>query len=143
MNSFMTKKADCADSPSGAILRAFGEFNRGEWYDCHETLEDLWVGSEDEPRWFYQGMLQIAIALLHWRNGNYGGATSLLASGCDYLRRVCPVCQRIEVATLIAEADHFRSELIALGPERMAELPATLIPKMRLAPSAAPAADTL
>jgi len=131
----MKKQLDCSSSPSGEILRAFGEFNRGDWYDCHETLEDLWIGSEDETRWFYQGMLQIAVALFHWRNGNYGGAVSLLVSGRDYLQRVSPVCQRIEVATLVAEAERFREELNRLGPERMAELPDSLIPKMRLAPA--------
>ena len=129
----MAKQLDCASSPSGEILRAYGEFNRGDWYDCHETLEDLWIGSEDEPRWFYQGMLQIAVALHHWQNGNYGGSVSLLLSGVDYLRRVSPVCQRIEVATLVAEAERFREKLVGLGPERMAELPRELIPKMRLA----------
>lgn len=131
---YVAQNPDCSGPPSGAILRACGEFNRGDWYDCHETLEDLWIGSEDENRWFYQGMLQIAVALLHWRNGNYGGAVSLLTKEGEYLQRVRPVCQRIEVATLATEADRFREELIRLAPERMAELPDTLIPKMRLAP---------
>jgi len=130
----MAKQVDCSASPSREILRAYGEFNRGDWYECHETLEDLWIGSEDESRWFYQGMLQIAVALLHWRNGNYGGSVSLLSGGVGYLQRVSPVCQRIEVALLIAEAERFREELVRLGPERMAELPDALIPKMRLAP---------
>ena len=124
---------ECSDSPSGEILQALGEFNRGDWYDCHETLEDLWIGSEDEPRWFYQGLLQVAVALHHWRNGNYGGAVSLLTGGIGYLQRVRPVCQRIEVARLIAETERFREELTRLGPERMAELPAAMFPKMRLA----------
>lgn len=131
----MTRQQECGDSPSGAILQALGEFNRGDWFECHETLEELWVGSEDEPRWFYQGMLQIAVALLHWRNGNYNGALSLLASGSEYLGRVSPVCQRIEVAKLAMEAILFREELVRLGPERMSELPGSLIPKMRLAPA--------
>lgn len=129
----MTKQLDCSSSPSGELLRAFGEFNRGDWYDCHETLEDLWIGSEDENRWFYQGILQIAVALHHWRNGNFGGAVSLLTGGANYLRRVSPVCQRIEVAALAAEADRFREELTRFGPEQMAAVPETLIPKMRLA----------
>ncbi len=131
----MKPQRECSDSPSGEILKALGEFNRGDWYECHETLEDLWIGAEFEVRNFYQGMLQIAVALLHWRNGNYGGAVSLLIGGRDYLNKVCPVCQRIEVATLAAEAERFREELVKLGPERMAELPAELIPKMRLAPA--------
>ena len=48
----MPKELDCSSSPSDEILRAYGEFNCGDWYDCHETLEDLRIGSEDEPRWF-------------------------------------------------------------------------------------------
>ena len=130
----MPREDDCSQSPSGALLQALGEFNRGDWYDCHETLEDLWIGTEFEPRWFYQGLLQLAVALLHWRNGNYGGAVTLLTSGCDYLQRVRPVCQRIEVATIVTEADRFKAELVRLGPARMAEIPPELLPKMRLAP---------
>jgi hypothetical protein len=125
----------CGRSPSRHLLQAFGEFNRGEWFDCHETLEDLWVGTEGEMRHFYQGLLQIAVALHHWRNGNFGGALSLLAGGADYLRRVPDVCQRIEVATMIREADRCREELVRLGSARMGELDPALIPRMRLAPA--------
>ena len=131
----MKSRPVCTDSPSGALLQAFGEFNRGDWYECHETLEELWVGSEDEIRRFYQGLLQVAVSLMHWRNGNYGGAVSLLTSGTGYLRRVASTCQRIDVASLVEEADRFAAELTGLGPERMAELPDLLIPRLRLAPA--------
>jgi predicted metal-dependent hydrolase len=120
-------------SPSGELLRAFGEFNRGDWFDCHETLEELWVGSEGEIRDFYQGMLQIAVALHHWRGKNYKGAVLLLASGTDKLRRVRPVCQRIEVATLVTDAVRFLEALSALGPDRMGEMDLTLVPRLSLA----------
>jgi len=130
-----TMPPDSPSSPSGEVLKAFGEFNRGDWYDCHETLEELWVGSEGEVRWFYQGILQIAVALHHWHNGNFGGAVSLLTSGIQYLQRVSPVYQRIEVASLISESERFRQELNQLGAEGMAGLSDSLIPKMRLAPA--------
>jgi predicted metal-dependent hydrolase len=123
----------CKSSPSGQLLQALGEFNRGCWFECHETLEDLWVGEQGELRDFYQGMLQVAVALHHWRNGNFGGAISLLEGGAGYLRRVSDVCQRIDVAALIAGSDRVRETLERLGRERMAELPAELIPRMRLA----------
>ena len=131
----MGAPSDCASSPSGELLRAFGEFNRGEWFDCHETLEDLWVGSEGEMRDFYQGVLQVAVALHHWRNGNFKGSVLLLTSGADKLHRVRPVCQRIEVEALAAAADRLREALTTLGPERMAELDQALIPRLRLAPA--------
>jgi predicted metal-dependent hydrolase len=125
---------ECDEAPSGALLRAFGEFNRGDWFECHETLEDLWIGEEGEMRDFYQGILQIAVALHHWRNGNFGGAVSLLEGGTNYLRRVCPVCQRIDVAGLIAAASRFHEVLVTLGPTRMEAVNRLLIPKLCLVP---------
>ncbi|BCS53972.1 DUF309 domain-containing protein [Geobacter sp. SVR] len=123
---------ECSSSPSRLLLQALGEFNRGCWFECHETLEELWVGEQGELRDFYQGILQIAVALHHWRNGNFGGAVSLLEGGARYLRRVSGVCQRIDVAALIAESDKVRETLGQLGRERMSELPAELIPRLRL-----------
>jgi hypothetical protein len=131
----MGKYACCSNYPSGELLKAFGEFNRSEWYECHETLEELWDGSEGEIRRFYQGILQIAVSLLHWRNSNFGGATSLLASGINYLRRVSPVCQRIEVASLVMEAEAFAHDLDRLGPDLMARVDEHLIPRLRLTPA--------
>jgi len=125
----------CDESPTGELLQAIGEFNRGDWFECHETLEDLWVGEEGEARYFYQGVLQVAVALHHWRGGNFGGAVSLLKSGSEYLRRVRPVCQRVDVAGLIAATDRLRVALSALGPARMSELDPACIPLLRLAPS--------
>lgn len=126
---------DCDSSPSGELLQAFGEFNRGDWFECHETLEELWIGSEGEIRDFYQGVLQIAVALHHWRNGNFGGAVHLLAGGAGYLRRVRDTCQRIQVDVLVEAADRFRETLVSLGPKRMAEADRNLIPRLRLAPA--------
>ena len=122
----------CERPPSGALLRACGEFNRGDWFACHETLEDLWLGTEGEIRDFYQGLLQIAVALHHWRNGNFTGAMLLLTSGPDKLRRVRSACQRIDVARMVVAADRFRERLAELGAERMAELEPELLPRMEL-----------
>jgi hypothetical protein len=124
----------CEQSISGTLLKALGEFNRGDWYQCHETLEDLWVGSEGEMRDLYQGILQLSVALHHWRNGNFGGAVSLLKGGAGYLRRVSDVCQRIDVRGLVAAAEGLHAELTRLGPERMAEADRELFPRMRLVP---------
>jgi predicted metal-dependent hydrolase len=132
----------CDESPPGELLQAFGEFNRGDWFECHETLEDLWVGQAGELRDFYQGVLQIAVALHHWRNGNFSGAVHLLESGVRYLRRVSPACQRIDVRQLIAAGDRLREALSLLGPDRMAELDLALIPKLRLVPATPFPAET-
>ena len=121
----------CTDSPPGQLLQAIREFNNQEWFECHETVEDLWIGETGEVRDFFQGLIQIAVALHHWRNGNFGGAVSLLKGGAGYLRRVSGACQWVDVAALIADADRIRAALEELGVVRMADLDAELIPLIK------------
>ncbi|HEY9744900.1 MAG TPA: DUF309 domain-containing protein [Oculatellaceae cyanobacterium] len=71
----------------------FGEavqlFNQGEFFECHEVLEDLWrplpPGTE---KTFLQGILQVGVGFHHWRSGNLNGARSLLEAGCEKLTHV-------------------------------------------------------
>lgn len=122
----------CGEAPPEELFRARDEFNRGNWFECHETLEELWVGEKGELRDFYQGLLQVAVALHHWREGNFKGALLLLEKGGALLGRVSPLCQGVEVATLVRAADRFREELLKLGPERMEEMDRSLIPRIRM-----------
>ena len=124
-------KKSCRDSPSAQLLQGIREFNTQEWFECHETVEDLWIGAQGEVRDFYQGIIQVAVALHHWRNGNFGGAVSLLNGGCGYLKKVCEPCQWVDIATLIADADRMRKALEDLGVERMDELDLSLLPTIK------------
>ncbi|MEI7816986.1 MAG: DUF309 domain-containing protein [Desulfuromonadales bacterium] len=123
----------CKESPSGQMLLAIRQFNSREWYDCHETIEELWLGEKGEMRDFLQGTLQISVAMLHWHNGNHGGAISLLTSGVTYLKRVPDVCLWVDVATLIADSDKVRLALESLGKDHMESLESTLIPQIKTA----------
>ena len=42
----MTHEA-CLEPPPPGLLAGIEEFNRGEFFECHETLEELWMA---EPR---------------------------------------------------------------------------------------------
>jgi predicted metal-dependent hydrolase len=123
-------KRTCEESPPGQLLQGIREFNRRDWFECHETVEDLWIGTVGEMRDFYQGIIQIAIALHHWRNGNFGGAVSLLKGGAGHLRRVADRCQWVDVAGLITDSDRMRTALEGLGKERMESLDPALIPRI-------------
>lgn len=125
--------AGCALNAPEELYLAVAQFNEEKWYECHETLEELWVGRTGELRDFYQGFLQLAVALYHWRHGNFKGAVSLLAKGGDCLGRVPDLCQGIDAARLAGEAAAFKAELERLGEERMAEIDPRLIPTVRLA----------
>jgi len=89
-------------SPSPTLLAAVRQFNEGEYFRCHETLEVLW---QDEPgpiRAVYQGVLQIGIGLLHWQRGNHRGARILLVRGDELLRPFLPAALGLDLAGLSA-----------------------------------------
>jgi predicted metal-dependent hydrolase len=64
---------------SRAFARGVDEFNRGFFFECHDTLEDLWSGLRGEPRDFFQALIQVAVAFYHLSNGNRAGAESMFA----------------------------------------------------------------
>lgn len=121
----------CNESPPGQLLLAIRQFNAGQWYECHETVEELWIGETGEVREFFQGIIQIAVAFHHWRNGNFGGATSLLSGGVTHLSHVADACMWVDVRQLIEDANRARAALEELGRERMGELAPSFIPRLR------------
>ena len=123
-------ESDCAESPPAELIRGIEQFNAGAWFDCHETLEEIWVGETGVARDFYQGILQVAVALHHLREGNYQGAVLLFRNGAQLLGHVAPVCQGVQVTRLIQDTDQIREALEVLGPERMAELDPALVPRV-------------
>jgi|WetSurMetagenome_2_1015567.scaffolds.fasta_scaffold00703_15 uncharacterized protein len=117
--------------PPDELLLAVKQFNNQEWFECHETLEDLWMGERGMPRDFYQGILQISVAIYHWGNGNLNGAIKLLKSGVEILDKVDKVFMNMDVAGFLTDVNILRQELEKLGKDRMTGLNAALIPKLK------------
>ncbi len=67
------------------LQMAAGLFNAGEWYACHDVLEEIWHETQGPDRAALQGFLQIAVAHLHLQRGNQRGATLLLGEGLGRL----------------------------------------------------------
>jgi predicted metal-dependent hydrolase len=79
---------------------AVEQFNRGEYFECHETLEALWRAEHGEARLLYQGILQAAVALHHAGRGNRRGAAGMLAKALPKLERFAPAAMGVDVAAL-------------------------------------------
>ena len=121
----------CGDPAPAELLAGIDLFNAGQWFACHEILEELWAGEQGDARYLYQGILQVAVALHHWREGNFRGAMILCGSSRGLLARVAPVCQGVDVAALLLDLERFRSSLELAGPEGMATLPPERLPVIR------------
>ena len=61
------------------------QFNRGEFFETHETWEEIWLAAPEPEKTFLQGMIQVAAAFHHYTRGNIRGSRSLLAAGLKKL----------------------------------------------------------
>ena len=55
-----------------------------DYFEAHESWEDLWSDYYLEDRKFVQGLIQLAVCFVHLENGNMNGAKSLL-NKCTYI----------------------------------------------------------
>ena len=62
-------------------------FNRHDFFESHEVWEDLWGDCDDRDRRFYQALIQAAVALHHYGNGNLRGAVKLYGTSKAYMDR--------------------------------------------------------
>jgi uncharacterized protein len=87
------------------------QFNAKQFYACHDTLEALWIEATEPEKSFYQGILQIAVALYHLGNQNLRGAMILLGEGSNRLRRYPDVFGGIDVDELLNQSVGLLKEL--------------------------------
>jgi len=121
----------CDDRPTAQMLHAFEQFNRGEYWHQHETLEEIWRAETDETiRNFYKGILQVGVGFYHLTRRNYNGAVKVLARGINYLTPYAPRCIGVDVRRLIDEATRVLEQVRALGPERIGEVNLADLPRV-------------
>ena len=60
------------------FLRGIELFNREQFYECHDVIEEVWLEEVGEQRLFLQGMIQAAAAFHHYQNRKWGAARSML-----------------------------------------------------------------
>lgn len=124
----------CLDQVTPQMTAAFEQFNRGEYWRQHETLESIWRTEPDESiRNFYKGILQVGVGFHHITRRNYRGAVKVLGRGIGYLKPYDANCMGVDVARLIAEASAVLSQVELLGPERIDEVKIADLPRVHFA----------
>ena len=122
----------CNDPAPPELLLGIEQFNRGEFFEQHETLEELWRSEPDDVRYLYQGILQVGVGFYHLRRGNHRGAVSRLESGMEKLRWFAPRCRGVDVSALLADTEECLHRLLDLGPDRTGDFDWSRVPKVRL-----------
>ncbi|MHB8862276.1 MAG: DUF309 domain-containing protein [Pirellulaceae bacterium] len=88
-------------------------FNRGAFFDAHEAWEALWIDTEGASRRFYQGLIQVAVCLYHFGNGNLRGARKLYHSSSNYLQAYGPQQAGLDLDRFLQEFQHCCAELLS------------------------------
>ena len=122
----------CDEPPPALLLDGIAQFNRGEFFEQHETLELLWRAETRNIRYLYQGILQIGVAFHHLRKLNHHGTVYMLTRGQGYLAPFAPRCQRVDVQALLDAAAAALDEVNRLGKDRLHEFDWSLTPKVRV-----------
>jgi len=129
------------------LLAGIAQFNRGEFFEQHETLELLWRAERRPIRQLYQGILQIGVAFHHLRRRNYHGVVYMLTRGSMYLAQFAPICQTVDVRALLDAAALALHHVEELGPARLDRFDWRIVPHVTLIEPAAnrlaPTADGL
>jgi predicted metal-dependent hydrolase len=122
----------CLGLPPPGLLAGIEEYNRGEFFECHETLEKLWKAESRPIRYLYQGILQIGVACYHLQAGRYRPVVTLLERACGYLQPFAPTCMDVDVARLLADAARCLDEVKRLGRNGLGDFEWALIPRIEM-----------
>lgn len=120
--------------PAG-FAEAIEQFNSWRFYDCHETLEDIWreVGaksSESQLANFYQGIIKAAAGYHHLLRDNYEGTLKVLGDTARLLSPYRPQTIGLDVDALLAAIQATLDRVQELGPSRIRQFDRNLIPKI-------------
>ncbi|MEL6939752.1 MAG: DUF309 domain-containing protein [Cyanobacteria bacterium J06598_1] len=121
-SSALDNSSDSCSDHSQAFQRGIDEFNSGQFYACHDTLEAIWMAVDHAEKPFYQGILQIAVAFYHLGNLNWRGGAILLGEGLSRLGRFEPNYQGVNVETLVDQSVEWLEWVQVAGEEGLAAL---------------------
>ncbi len=76
-------------------------FNRGEFFEAHETIEKLWRETDGELKNFYRGLIQAAAACHHLKRGTIKGGLSVCDAAIYLLEPYAPHALGLNIQKLI------------------------------------------
>lgn len=79
------------------------QFNSGYFFECHDTLEDIWMDEVGHDRLFLQGLIQVSVGFYHLFNKNFKGSVSQFTKGLKKLDQYRPAHRGVELELFMSE----------------------------------------
>ena len=114
-------------------LKGIEYFNECEFFEAHETWEELWTEYRGPARKFYQGLIQVAVALHHFGNGNIRGAKKVYVTSRGYLDEYGTDYEGLELSAFLDQYEKCFQDILASQEEfPEIEIDPELIPEIHL-----------
>jgi len=117
-------------------------FNRCEFYDCHEVLEELWTNCHQPERGFLQSLIHFAVGFHHQQHHNAVGASRQLAKGLRKIQAYLPEWGGVQTAAIEQEVRRCLAFIEAGGQIESFPTVKLLTPYRPESASGPPARDT-
>lgn len=91
-------------------------FNEHEFFEAHETWEDIWHMAYGKKFFFYQGLIQCAVALEHYLRSNPRGVLSLYQSYQTKFKDIPPTFMGLDVTAFLAEMHRALRPVLEASP---------------------------
>jgi len=94
-------------------LRGIELYRAGEFFECHEVLEELWTHMRGPRRLFLQALIHFAVAFYHQQRRNRLGAERQLRKALRKIERYLPLYEGVDTATLHREGQACLRRILA------------------------------
>ncbi len=112
---------DCLGDLDARASKGIEQFNRGEFYEAHESLETAWMEDSSVGRNLYRAILQVSVAYYQIQQDNYPGAVKMFLRLRGWINSLPDVCKSVDVAKLRKDAYAVYERVLARGPEGLNE----------------------
>ena len=114
-------------------LKGIEHFNKCDFFEAHEVWEELWADYSGPSRKFYQGLIQVAVCLHHFGNGNIRGAKKLYVGCRSYLEPYLPKHEGLDLTKLLGQLEVCCREILESKDEfPKIDIVPDLIPEIHL-----------
>ena len=110
------------------LSKAVEQFNGRHFWDCHETLEHVWLRTPYPLRFFYHAIIKAAVGFHHQSRHNRHGARVKLSDAVRLLRLFQPSYLGLRTDLLLDEVSNWLVKVGDAGRVNWAELDAMPTP---------------
>ncbi len=93
--------------------RGIALFNRREFFECHEVLEEIWTPARGPERLFLQALIHFAVGFYHHGRGNQAGAERQLRKGLRKLAPYLPCYETVDTEKLKDDVSRRLESIVA------------------------------